>query len=69
MIPKNFSLNSLQVVREIHLERNKVLTLDFILERQNQKKVKDFDHLNLFTGDEILHPESKIWIWGRTSLY
>ena len=69
VIPKNFSLSIRQVVREIHLELNKVLTLGFILERLNQKNVKDFDHLNLFTGDEILHPESKIWIWGRTSLY
>ena len=62
MIPTNFSSIIRQVVHEICLERKQVPTLDFILELLNQEKVIDFDHLNLFTGDEIPFSESKTWI-------
>ena len=58
VIPKNFSSIIRQSVRETYFERERVQTLDLILERLNQKKIKDFDHLNLFTGDEILDRES-----------
>ena len=68
VIQTNFSTIR-QVVHETYLELKQVPTLDFILEQVNQEKVKDFDNFNLFTGDEIPHPHSKIWIWGRTSLY
>ena len=51
-IPTKFS----SIIRQV------VPTLDFILERLNQKKVKDLDHLNFFTGGKIPHPESRIWI-------
>ena len=56
VIPKNFSFIIQQFVRETYLERERIQTLDSILKRLNQK-TKDFDHLNLFTGDEILDRE------------
>ena len=68
-IPENFSSVVLQTVQNIHLEGNQVPTLNLILERLNQKKVRDFEHLNLFHGNEVPDPESKIWIWGRATLH
>lgn len=68
-IPTNFSSIAEQVIREIHLEFKQGLTVDFIHERLNLKNLKHFDLLNLFSGDEIPDPNSKIQIWGRASLF
>ena len=51
-----------QVVHEMDLERKQDPKLDFNLERLKQKKVKDFDHLNFFTRDEIADSEKEVWI-------
>ena len=69
VIPKNFSTVFRQVVLEIHLERKQLSTLDLILEGLKQKKVREFDNLNLFNGDEIPDTNSNMWIWGNTCLF
>ena len=68
-IPENFSSVVRHTIRDIYLEGNKVPTLNHILERLKQKKVRDFEHLNLFHGNEMPNPDSKIWIWGRSTLH
>ena len=68
-IPDNFCSVIRQVVRDICLERERVPTLDRILEKLREKTVQDFEHLNLFHDGDIPSSESPIWIWSRTSLY
>ena len=67
VIPKKFSIVVRQEVCEIHLGGKQLSILDLILEILKQKKVSEFDKLNLFYRDEIPEQDSKIWISGCTS--
>ena len=51
-IPEIFSSLVHQTVRDVYLDGNQVPHRNLILERHNQKKVRDFEHLNLFHGNE-----------------
>ena len=69
-IPTIFSPVVRHVIYEIYLERTSVPTLDSILDRLRQKKVSDFEHLNLFDNNSsIPAPETDVCVCRRTSLY
>ena len=65
---QKFSVIS-HTVRGVYLEHNRVPTLTLIIERLNQRRIRDFEHFNLFNGNEMIDSDSKIWIWGHSILY
>lgn len=68
-VPENFPFVIDHVVREIYLEGARVPTLDIIIDKLLQKRVQNFEHLNLFHGRAIPNLSSSSCIWSRTSLY
>ena len=59
VILKNFSTFVRQIVCEMDLERKQSPMLDLILKRLKQKKVSEFENLNLFNGDEIVETSKR----------
>ena len=57
------------IIREIYLDDTSVPTLDIIVDKVLQKRVQDFERLNLFHGQEIPSLSSFLWVRSRTSLY
>ena len=49
--------------------KNKVLTLNTIYQKILEVTVEDVEHLSLFTGADIHTPDSKVWVWSRSTLY
>lgn len=67
-IPENFLPTVRRSIRDTYLEFNQVPNLKHILERLNQKKFRDFEHLNLFNRNEELDSDKIICISGRSAL-
>lgn len=68
-VPEKFEALVRSVIRDLFLEKKKVPTLDLILEKLQELKVQDVDHLNLFENENMPPEDSKIWLWGRTTLF
>ena len=67
-IPENFSSVVRHVIREINLDGTSDPILDLILDKLLQKRVHDFEHLDLFHGREIPNLSSSLWVWSHLNL-
>lgn len=53
-VPTNFSSVLRNIIREICLERTTVPTLNSMLDRLQQKRANDFEHLNLHDNNNSI---------------
>ena len=58
-----------QVVRDLFLEKIKVITIDIVFEHVSELSVQNLETFNLYDGTEMPQRDVLIWNWGRAKLY
>lgn len=68
-VSMKFSFLVRYAIREVILERIKILEIDFVLEKLEALTVKDVQNLNLFKGEKIIDESEIVWVCTRSTLY